>query len=138
MFAVGTFFILFASGQVQKFNGIRIDAPAKASKRNATSQVGDKIIELFSSAKTTRVFIITADDSDFGNHIFDRITSVTSKEGSALEIDAENCLSEYSLVSNVVGRHLDGTSDALMRLLAWLVTLYLLARLFQKEQVLQE
>ena len=51
MFAVGTFFSLFASGQVQKFNGIRIDAPAKASKRNATSQVGDKIIELFSQLK---------------------------------------------------------------------------------------
>ena len=106
------FLFYLASGQVQKFNGIRIDAPAKASKRNATSQVGDKIIEAFSSAKTTRVFIITADDIDFGNHIFDRITSVTSKEGSALEIDAENCLSEYSLVSNVVGRHLDGTSDS--------------------------
>ena len=42
-----------------------------------------------------RIFIITADDIDFGNHIFNRITSVTSKEGSALEIDAEGCLSEY-------------------------------------------
>ena len=63
-----------------------------------------------------------------------RITTVTSKEGSALEIDAENCLSEYSLVSNVVGRHLDGTSDSFDAALGVASDFILLAPYFRKSK----
>ena len=70
-----------------------------------------QIIEKIKKNSQKNIFILTSSDLEFGVHVFNKITQSLLKNKVFLEIDASDCLSDYSLVSKIVGRRVEDSSN---------------------------
>lgn len=66
-----------------------------------------KISDLMKSLIPPNVFILIAEDINFGRYIFDQISKTLIENQSVLIIDATDCNTDYSLVSKIVGRDIE-------------------------------
>lgn len=76
-----------------------------------TSLVSEGLSKLFSKDQSTDFVIILSDDLIYANYVGDQLRELLSCEGSVVDIEAANCMTEYSLVSKIVGRHVVTASN---------------------------
>jgi tetratricopeptide (TPR) repeat protein len=98
-----------------RFVGLAIQKPVSQpipTNGPITSQVSEKIVKLINSDKSPSVLIITSDDSIYANNVFDMLCGPLSRHGNLFDIKAMDCLTDYSLVSKIVGRHIEASSDS--------------------------
>jgi len=91
-------------------NVAQTNQPLEKVKR-LSSPVNDKIRTILKDLDTKRIFILTTEDIDYGNHILDGIKAMLSANEHVLDVDARECLADYSLVSKIVGRHIEAAGD---------------------------
>ena len=104
--------LIFSTQIIFRHQVQRNDLDAKHSvTQNIFSPNTLKIIEKLKNNSEKNIFILSSDDLEFGTHVFDKITQDLLKNVIALEIDASDCLTDYSLVSKIVGRRVENSSS---------------------------
>ena len=97
----------FASSHTQ----VKNLSPEKVINQDVLSPASEQIIKKIDDNPDANIHIILSNDIDFGNYVFDVMIQNALNDEVILEIDARECLTEYALVSLIVGRRVEHTSQ---------------------------
>lgn len=75
------------------------------------SLVSEGLSKLFRNDQSPDVVIILSDDIIYSNYVGDQLRELLSCQGYIVDIEAADCMTDYSLVSKIVGRHVVTASD---------------------------